>query len=68
MEFFRKGVSRISTGKRIRRGEKTIFKQKRNTSTNLRIKEEHMSNKEEKALNGKKDTETDKKYHVDVTI
>jgi hypothetical protein len=68
-ESFRKGVSQITAGKKIRRGEKSIFKQRRNSPTlKSKINAGCKSKKKERVQvkNGK--LKGEEEYHVDVII
>jgi len=68
-EFFRKGVSQISAGKRIRRGEKSIFKQRRNSpALKSKTNEECKSKKKERVQDKDGEIKGEREYHVDVII
>jgi len=68
-EFFKKGVSQISAGKRIRRGEKSIFKPRRNSSAvKSKTVQDCKSEKKEKVEKKEAEIKAEKEYHVDVTI
>lgn len=68
-EFFKKGVSQISAGKRIRRREKSIFKQRRNSSAvKSKTVQDGKSEKKEKIEKKEAEIRAEKEYRVDVTI
>jgi hypothetical protein len=68
-EFFKKGVSQISAGKRIRRGEKSIFKQRRSSpALKSKTNEESKSKKNEMVQDKDGETKGEKEYHIDVII
>jgi hypothetical protein len=67
-EFFKKGVSQISAGRRIRRGEKSIIKGKKRSSPRPKMNDE--SQLTQKDRTGVKDGDAGRKtqVHIDVTI
>jgi len=68
-EFFKKSVSSISAGKRVRRGEKSIIKQRRSSpSLKSKTKDESKSGKNERDQDNDGKTRGEKECHVDVII
>jgi len=68
-EFFKKGVSSISAGKKVRRGEKSVIRQRRNSpALKSKINQESKSGKNEKVQDKDGEIKGEKEYHVDVII
>ena len=68
-DFFKKGVTQISAGKKIRRGEKSQIRQRRNSSS-LKDKIVGDGKSAEKTNVQAKDSEIreEKEQHIDVII
>jgi len=67
-EVFRSGISQISSGKRIHRGEKSIIKGKKRSLPRPKMNNESQLTQEERT--GVKDGDARRKtqVHIDVTI
>jgi hypothetical protein len=68
-EFFKKGITQISAGKRIRRGGKSVYKRRGNPpGSKSKINEGCKSAKNEGVQNNGNGMRAEKECHVDVII
>ncbi len=62
------GVSRISAGKKIRRGEKSVLKDRRSVSSKLKTGGKPLSGRKEDPLVERQNTWEEEQVHIDVVI
>jgi len=67
-EFFKKGVSQISAGRRIRRGEKSIIMVKKRSSPRPKMNNESQLTQKETTRVKDGDAERKTQVHIDVII